>query len=163
MKINGEVSPGIVEIFDSTVALCSRRSSCPVGGCQRMGGAKGTIAVFDKGFQKFAQYADWTANGVFYLIRMNRNATFKIIEQIPLEESCERGVQQDVLVELEYKDGKQGTRTTIARIVAYIDPSYVNLINFLTMTNTEIGSILANLKIVQIELFDFQAAFKNSS
>ncbi len=34
--------------------------------------AKGTIAVFDKGFQKFRQYAEWTKNGVFYLTRMNK-------------------------------------------------------------------------------------------
>jgi len=297
MKINGEVSPGIVEIFDSTVVTIFKEvfKACgrmPKDG-RRKGGikaftkitlservpnfiylkaaatnekvflsfldlAKGTIAVFDKGFQKFAQYAEWTANGVFYITRMNKNATFKIIEQMPLEESCEHGVQQDALIELEYKDGKQGTKTTKARMVAYIDPetgkklvfltnlmalkalticllyknrwtieplfrqikqnfeltnflsdsaegiktqiwlamtlnliftvihkmtkeaedfstmvklaakntaSYVNLINFLKMTNTEISLVLANLKIMQLELFDINqgAAFMNSS
>ena len=297
MKINGEVSPSIVEIFDSTVVTLFKEvfKACgqiPKDG-RRKGGikaftkitlservpnficlkaaatnekvflsfldlAKGTIAVFDKGFQKFAQYAEWTANGVFYLTRMNDNATFKIIEQMPLEESCEHGVQQDALIQLEYKNGKQGTKTTTARMVAYIDPetgnklvfltnlmalkalticllyknrwtieplfkqikqnfeltnflsdsaegiktqiwlamtlnliftvihkmtkeaedfstmvklaakntaSYVNLVNFLKMSNTEISSILANLKIVQLELFDLNqgAAFKNSS
>src|SRR5699024_10029491 len=51
--------------------------------------AKGTIAVFDKGFQKFCQYAEWTQNGVFYLTRMNKNGKFKVIKQRSLEEACE--------------------------------------------------------------------------
>lgn len=112
MKINGEVLPSIVEIFDSTVVTLFKEvfKACgrmPKDG-HRKGGikaftkitlservpsficlkaaatnekvflsfldlAKGTIAVFDKGFQKFALYADWTANGVFYLTRMNKH------------------------------------------------------------------------------------------
>lgn len=34
--------------------------------------ARGTIAVFDKGFQKFKQFAEWSKNGVYYVTRMNK-------------------------------------------------------------------------------------------
>jgi hypothetical protein len=41
----------------------------------------GTIAVFDKGFQKFSQYAQWTAAGIYYVTRLNANCKFKTPRQ----------------------------------------------------------------------------------
>lgn len=95
--------------------------------------AKGTIAVFDKGFQKFKQYAEWTANGVFYLTRMNKNATFTIIRQRPLEESSQIGVQMDADIQLTYycQQLKQ-EKNTNARMVAYIDPASGKKLVFLS-------------------------------
>lgn len=95
--------------------------------------AKGTIAVFDKGFQKFKQYAQWTENGIFYLTRLNKNATFKVIHQRPLEQACEVGVQMDADITLEYYDkASKSTQTTLARMVAYIDPVSGKKLVFLT-------------------------------
>ena len=95
--------------------------------------AKGTIAVFDKGFQKFKQFAEWTQNGVFYLTRMNKNAKFKGIQQRPLEECCEVGVQMDADIELEYYCPEtKSTKNIIARMVAYIDPASGKKFFFLT-------------------------------
>lgn len=95
--------------------------------------AKGTIAVFDKGFQKFRQYEEWSNNGVFYLTRMNKNATFKILNQRTLEENCETGVHMDADIELEYycKESK-ATKYTKARMVAYIDPASGKKLVFLS-------------------------------
>ena len=55
--------------------------------------------------------------------------------------------------------------STMVKLAAKNTASYVNLINILKMTNTEISSVLANLKIMQLELFDINqgAAFMNSS
>ncbi|WP_373493800.1 IS4 family transposase [Aquiflexum sp.] len=172
LKINGEVDPGTVEIFDSTVVSLFKEvfKACgrlPLDG-RKKGGlkaftkitlservpnficlkaaatnekvflsmfelAKGTIAVFDKGFQKFRQYAEWTEQGVYFLTRMNKNAKFSILEQMPLEENCEVGVQMDAIVELEYTCGPTATnRRTKARMVAYIDPVSGKRLVFLT-------------------------------
>jgi len=95
--------------------------------------AKGTIAVFDKGFQKFKQFAQWTQNGIFYLTLMNKNAKFKVIQQRPLEECCEVGVQMDADIELEYYCPEtKSIKNTIARMVAYIDPASGKKLFFLT-------------------------------
>lgn len=172
LKINGEVDPGKVEIFDSTTVTLFKEvfKACgrlPKDG-RKKGGlkaftkitlservpnficlkaaatnekvflsflelAKGTIAVFDKGFQKFQQYAAWTKNGVFYLTRMNKNATFKVLKQRPLEENCEDGVQMDADIELEYNCKETGAvQYTKARMVAYIDPESGKKLVFLT-------------------------------
>lgn len=95
--------------------------------------AKGTIAVFDKGFQKFKQYAEWTTNGIFYLTRMNKNANFSIVRQRTLEEHCQTGVQMDAEIQLSYycKESKQ-EKSTNARMVAYIDPASGKKLVFLS-------------------------------
>jgi hypothetical protein len=172
LKINGEVDPGNVEIFDSTVVSLFKEvfKACgrlPKDG-RKKGGlkaftkitlservpnfvflkaaatnekvflslldlARGTIAVFDKGFQKFRQYAEWTNQGVFFLTMMNKNAKFRILEQRPLEENCETGVHMDAVIELEYTCREAGScQRTKARMVAYIDPVSGKKLVFLT-------------------------------
>lgn len=170
IRINNEVLPKDVEIFDSTVITLFKDifKACgrlPKDG-RRKGGLKsfvkitlgeripnficlksaatnekvflsfldlprGTIAVFDKGFQKFKQYAEWTANGIFFITRMNKNAKFKILRQRPLAEACQTGVQMDAEIELEYKSNND-IKTTKARMVAYIDPATNKKLIFLT-------------------------------
>lgn len=95
--------------------------------------AKGTIAVFDKGFKKFKQYDQWTQNGIFYLTCMNKNARFQVKKQRPLEETSEVGVQMDCDILLEYKCEQQNQyKETTARMVAYIDPVSGKKLVFLT-------------------------------
>ena len=172
-KVNGEVDPKQVEIFDSTTVslfkdvfkACGRM---PSDG-RRKGGikafskitlaervpnficlkaaatnekvflsfldlAKGTIAVFDKGFHKFCQYAEWTLNGIFYVTQMNKNAKFKILHQREIENATEYGVIMDADIELEYNDPKDQSKklTTKARMVAYLDPVTNKRYTFLT-------------------------------
>lgn len=94
---------------------------------------KGTIAVFDKGFQKYEQYDKWTQAGVFYLTLLNDNAVFKVIEQYPLRQAAAYGVQMDCKIELSYLCNDTGKKKTVqARLVAYIEPSKGKRLVFLT-------------------------------
>ena len=61
---------------------------------------KGSISVFDKGFQKFAQYKQWDQSEVYYVTRLNNNATFMVLHQRPLEHACENALQMDADIEL---------------------------------------------------------------
>ena len=64
---------------------------------------------------------------------MNKNAKFKVINQRPLEECSEIGVQMDADIELEYYCPETKTiRKTISRMVAYIDPVDGKKLFFLT-------------------------------
>lgn len=172
-KINDEVDPKKVEIFDSTTVSLFKEvfKACgrlPLDG-RKKGGikaftkitlservpnfvclkaaatnekvflsyldlSKGTIAVFDKGFQKFLQYAEWSQNEVYYLTKMNKNAKFKILNQRPIENANEYGVHMDADIELEYvqADNPSEKKTTKARMVAYIDPETGKKLTFLT-------------------------------
>jgi hypothetical protein len=95
--------------------------------------ATGTIAVFDKGFQKFKQYAEWTSRGIFYVTLMNKNAKVKILKLLPLDEISEDGVVQDAIIELSYySNSDKMTKTVEARMVAYIDPVSQSKLVFVT-------------------------------
>jgi hypothetical protein len=175
MKINGEVDPKAIEIFDSTTVslfndVFKNTGRIPLSGKQK-GGIKaftkitlaervpnficlksattneklflselnlspGTVAVFDKGFQKFSQYKEWTEAGVFYVTRMNKNAKFTIINQRKLEHSIEQGVQMDADIELTYLCPKTKQNVTVtARMVAFIDPETDKKLVFLSNLN----------------------------
>jgi len=171
-KINGEVDPKSVEIFDSsTVSLFSdvykNTGRIPENG-QKKGGIKaftkinlgervpnfvclkaattneklflselhlpaGTIVVFDKGFQKFSQYEQWGQSDIGFVTRLNKNAKFEILENFALDETTEEGVIKDAKIALKYYCPKtKQQETTIARLVAYIDPETGNELAFLT-------------------------------
>ncbi len=83
----------------------------------------GTIAVFDKGFQKYSRYQEWSEQGAYYVTRANKNITFEVVAQRALLESTIFGVQMDADILLEYVDKDTGeVKKTKARLVAYIDP-----------------------------------------
>lgn len=89
----------------------------------RLSLSEGSIAVFDKGFQKYSQYEKWSKKNINYVTRLNDNAKFKILEELPLEEISEDEVIKDSIIELSYRSKtKKEVRKTKARIVAYIDP-----------------------------------------
>ncbi len=83
----------------------------------------GTIAVFDKGFQKFSQYAQWTAAGVYFVTQLNKNCKFKILKNLELEQISEDGVVRDSVIELTYFCPEKRENIGVeCRMVAYIDP-----------------------------------------
>lgn len=91
----------------------------------------GTIAVFDKGFHKYSQYHRWTDQGVFYVTRLNDNATIEVIEQFSIEHAIEYGVHQDSRILLRYKENGED-KSCEARMVAYQDPATGKRLVFLT-------------------------------
>lgn len=92
---------------------------------------KGSVGVFDKGFHNYAKYEQWNESGCFYVTRLNDNARFKRLEQLPVEHQTEDGVVSDQLIELEYKSGK-GIRKVKARLVCYVDPVSGKKLAFVT-------------------------------
>jgi len=94
--------------------------------------SKGTIAVFDKGYQKFSQFQEWTDSGVFFVTRMNQNAYFQIERTRPVVHQIEQGVQKDQDIQLRYVGSDKKEHFTHARMVAYIDPESGKKLTFVT-------------------------------
>ena len=94
---------------------------------------EGSIAVFDKGFHTYAKYEQWNESNRFYVTRLNNNAKFKVIEQLPLDQSHQDGLVSDQLIELSYKCSKDRNRKQVkARLVCYKDPASGKQFAFLT-------------------------------
>jgi hypothetical protein len=94
---------------------------------------QGSIGVFDKGFHNYASYQQWNESNRFYVTRLNDNARFKVIEQLPVEHSHEDGVISDQLIELSYAcKTEKIIKKVKARLICYIDPVSGKKLAFLT-------------------------------
>lgn len=93
----------------------------------------GTILVFDKGFQNYGQYQRWNERNIHFVTRLNENAKFKIITDIPLTHVSEDGPIKDAHIELRYICDQTKLELKVqARMVAYIDPLTGNQLTFIS-------------------------------
>lgn len=91
--------------------------------------AEGAIAVFDKGFNKYSFFEQWTSKGIFFVTRLKRNARYRVDTEFDCSEYLD--VKQDRLISIIYKEGKI-SRTVKLRLVAYRDPVSGENLEFLT-------------------------------
>ena len=84
--------------------------------------SKGSMLVFDKAYNFYQQFAEWTEEGVFFVCRLKDNAKAELQEVLfdkPLEKD-EFGVYKVEHIHLKYKKGKQ-LKTLCLRLVYYKD------------------------------------------
>jgi hypothetical protein len=59
----------------------------------------GTIIVIDRGLLDYALFGDWTKEGVFFVTRLKKNASYRIIHKYPLPQR--RNILKDWIIELD--------------------------------------------------------------
>jgi hypothetical protein len=82
----------------------------------------GCMIVFDKAYNFYLQFAQWTEKGIFFVCRLKDNAKYEIIEtlfeqQLPDKQA---GVMKVEHIHLQYKDDKK-QKTLCLRKVTYRD------------------------------------------
>ena len=79
--------------------------------------AKGGIYIFDKGYVNYPVWRQWTKSGVFYLTRLNENASYDVLEGEPnhISEYANGGVISDQKILL--KGGSRKHVWSYSRIV----------------------------------------------
>ena len=90
---------------------------------------EGGIAVFDKGFNKYRCFDEWTQRNRFFVTRLKDNAHYQILEENNTEPFPD--VLKDQQIMLKYKD-KNISRTVTLRLVTYQDPFSGEMLRFLT-------------------------------
>lgn len=83
---------------------------------------KGSMLVFDKAYNYYAQFADWTQEGVNFVCRLKDNAKIQL-QEILFEKALSKeefGVYKIEHVHLDYKKDKQ-KKTLCLRLVYYKD------------------------------------------
>ena len=89
---------------------------------QHLNPSKGSMLVFDKAYNYYKQFADWTDEQVNFVCRLKDNAK-AIVQQVLLDEPLKaesQGVYRVEHIHLKYKDNKK-EKTLCLRLVHYRD------------------------------------------
>jgi hypothetical protein len=106
---------------------------------------KYSMLVFDKAYNYYQQFAQWSAEEIYFVTRQKNNAVYEVIKK----ESSSRAKQdtarvlREELIEISYKIGKE-VRVLALRRVCYQDEmnrKYVFLSNNMTISAEEIALI----------------------
>lgn len=90
------------------------------------------IAVFDRAYVDYKQYAKWTTEDICFVTRLKDNAVYEQLEESAIPDHCPDGYIKDEKVSVNYKDeNKQDIPLTLRRVV-YYDKDKDRVLQFLT-------------------------------
>jgi hypothetical protein len=119
----------------------------------------GTIVVDDRGYNDYALFGKWTAQGVYFVTRMKENALYEVVGEKNVPQN--RNILKDELIEFKDPKARGKCPYPLRRIEAF-DPNKKEVLVFLTnnldLGATTIASIYKDRW--QIELF-FKALKQN--
>jgi len=119
----------------------------------------GTIVAYDRGYTDYALFAQWTAQGVFFVTRMKDNAVYEVVGEKDVPQNGH--ILQDKLIQLTGPKAEEQCPYPLRLITVY-DPETDKILLFLT-NNLDLGAtpIAAIFKDRwQIEIF-FKALKQN--
>jgi hypothetical protein len=103
------------------------------------------IAVFDRAYVDYLQYAKWTRDNVHFVTRLKDNAVYQGLEDLDIPEDCPTNYIKDEKISIRYKDEQKKEQTLVLRRVVYYDEDNKQLLQFLTnifdMSTQEIGQL----------------------
>lgn len=67
---------------------------------------RGSIVVFDKGYNDYEQYLQWTLDGVYFVTRQKDNAVYESFAEYDIPDGVDNGVLKDEIIIVE-KDEKK--------------------------------------------------------
>lgn len=88
---------------------------------------KGSFVVFDKAYNDYLQYLQWTKDSIYFVTRQKDNAVYKSIEEFDLSDTTSDAVLKDERISVQKKD-----ETIELRRVAYWDSEKGKVYEFIT-------------------------------
>ena len=88
---------------------------------------KGSFVVFDKGYNDYVQYLQWTLENIFFVTRQKDNAVYISLEEFDIADDIDPGVIKDEKIIIE-KDGK----SIALRRIAYWHEPHNKVYEFIT-------------------------------
>jgi hypothetical protein len=93
---------------------------------------KGKIAVFDKGYNDYVQFDEFSKEGIFFVTRIKSNASYTTLEEHEIPDYIEPGVLKDEKISLDIKEKGKIVRQIELRRVAFWDDENQRCFEFLT-------------------------------
>ena len=107
--------------------------------------AEYSMLVFDKAYNYYKQFSEWTDRNIYFVTRQKNNAVYQVLEMISEKQLSkkEAGVNKEEIIEVSYKQGKEIKMLKLRR-VCYQDEKgrkYVFICNNFIITAEEIALI----------------------
>ena len=112
----------------------------------------GTVIVYDRGYNDYSLFGQWTAQGVFFVTRMKDNALYEVVGERDVPQN--RNILKDELIQLTGPKAEEKCPYPLRRIEVYVpqtDEILVFLTNNLDFGATTIAAIYKDRW--QIEIF----------
>lgn len=88
---------------------------------------KGSFVVFDKAYNDYRQYFEWTDEDIYFVTRQKENAVYKSVAEFDLEDTTPDTVLKDEVISIEKKD-----LTLKLRRIAYWDEKNLKIYEFIS-------------------------------
>lgn len=119
----------------------------------------GTIVVYDRGYNDYLLFGNWTEEGIYFVTRLKDNAVFEVLEEKPIP--MHRNILKDQVIRLTGLKAEERCPHLLRRVEVYDegkDATFVFLTNNFRLGSTTIAAIYKDRW--QIELF-FKALKQN--
>lgn len=90
------------------------------------------IAVFDKGYNDYNAFDNFTSNNIFFVTRIKSNASYQTKEEFDIPDYIDSGVIKDECIEVDVKENGKYLKTISLRRIAYWDDENNRCFEFLT-------------------------------
>ncbi len=88
---------------------------------------RGSIVVFDKGYNDYSQYLQWNLDGIYFVTRQKDNAVWSSLQEFDISDETDNGVLKDEKIKVE----KNGQSLELRRI-AYWSEEQKKLYEFIS-------------------------------
>lgn len=103
---------------------------------------KGDIAIFDKAYVDYAQYACWNTEGIYFVTREKENAKSTVLLEKDLPEDKDFEILLDEEIIKEYKNtDNQPVKLVLRRVVVWSDKHQAKIILLTNMFHLEAAEI----------------------
>lgn len=89
----------------------------------------GDILVFDKAYNDYAMFLEWTNQEIFFCTRMKDNADYSVVEEFPLSDQCDSRIQSDQQIRLRVPNSEN---ELLLRRIVFCDEENNSKLVFLT-------------------------------
>ena len=93
---------------------------------------KGKIAVFDKGYNDYKTFDEFTENAIFFLTRLKTNAPYEPVKKNDIPSYIDDGVIKDEVIRVDIKENGAYLKTIELRKIAYWDDENKRCFEFVT-------------------------------